>query len=110
MGPLIAIVACLGLSVDLATNSSTKAKLSKAADNDAVYEIFTEKVEYLKTSRPTAVNLFNALEELTASVKQVLVKKRGTNATESIVSAVISYAEMMLERDVSDNKAIGDHG
>ena len=108
--PLIAIVACLGLAVDLSTNSSTLKALESASDNDAVKEIITQKVNYLKTSRPTAVNLFNALEELESAVQNVMVKKRNSKATESIVSAVVKYAEMMLERDVSDNEAIGDYG
>lgn len=108
--PLIAIVACLGLAVDLSTNTSTLEALDAAVDNDAVKEIITEKVNYLKTSRPTAVNLFNALEELESAVQKVMVKKHGSKATDSIVEAVVNYAEMMLERDVSDNVAIGDYG
>ena len=108
--PLIAIVACLGLAVDLKTNPTTVEKIKSAEDNDAVYKMVCEKMDYLKTSRPTAVNLFNAMDELKAAVDTVLEKKRETDAKESIVSAVVSYAEMMLERDVSDNKGIGDHG
>ena len=53
--PLIALVALLGLTIDLNT--------SPAVTLDAV----NEKIEHLKTSRPTAVNLFNAMDEVRQS-------------------------------------------
>lgn len=104
--PLIAIVACLGLSVDLATNPKTIESLEKINDDDAgeIQAFIFKKMEYLKTSRPTAVNLFNAMDELTDIIKAAEQTK------ESIIKTVISHAEFMLERDVSDNKAIGRNG
>mmetsp|Transcript_124 Transcript_124/g.90 ORF Transcript_124/g.90 Transcript_124/m.90 type:complete len:364 (-) Transcript_124:170-1261(-) len=92
--PLIAIVACLGLAVDLSANPPSDEK---------VEEILKQKIDYLKTSRPTAVNLFNALAELMASVQ-------GMNTSKETIGAVVDYAEFMLKRDVSDNEAIGSHG
>uniref|UniRef100_A0A7S2XN47 Methylthioribose-1-phosphate isomerase n=1 Tax=Attheya septentrionalis TaxID=420275 RepID=A0A7S2XN47_9STRA len=114
--PLIAIVACLGLAVDLASNSSTVEALSglvgDGGDADVVVAFVATKIEYLKTSRPTAVNLFNALDELSAAVLEAAAQTAGTgeNSRPKIVAAVIAYAEMMLRRDVADNKAIGSHG
>lgn len=114
--PLIAIVACLGLAVDLGSNPEA---LKDAKDDaDAVVAVITKKVDYLRTSRPTAVNLFNALDELMGAVNNAATatktadteKTATTTATETIVNAVISYAEMMLARDVQDNRAIGAHG
>jgi len=67
--PLIAIVACLGLSVDLATNPDTISKLNVLTERDDVLDFVLKKIEYLKTSRPTAVNLFNAMDELTAAIQ-----------------------------------------
>ena len=103
--PLIAIVACLGLSVDLATNPETKTKLDGLSSKEEVLEVIKEKMDYLSTSRPTAVNLFNAMGELS----KVIEGESITNKDE-MIKAVISHAEFMLERDVSDNKNIGLHG
>jgi len=102
--PLIAIVACLGLSVELATNPKTIESLEKINEVGEIQAFIFEKMEYLKTSRPTAVNLFNAMDELTDIIKSAEQTKEG------IIKAVISHAEFMLERDVSDNKAIGRNG
>jgi S-methyl-5-thioribose-1-phosphate isomerase len=102
--PLIAIVACLGLSVDLATNPDTISKLDVLTERDDVLDFVLKKIEYLKTSRPTAVNLFNAMDELTAAIQNA------GDTKDDIVKTVISHAEFMLQRDVSDNKAIGNNG
>eukprot|EP00549_Striatella_unipunctata_P019424 CAMPEP_0118673726 /NCGR_PEP_ID=MMETSP0800-20121206/492_1 /TAXON_ID=210618 ORGANISM="Striatella unipunctata, Strain CCMP2910" /NCGR_SAMPLE_ID=MMETSP0800 /ASSEMBLY_ACC=CAM_ASM_000638 /LENGTH=368 /DNA_ID=CAMNT_0006568841 /DNA_START=27 /DNA_END=1133 /DNA_ORIENTATION=+ len=102
--PLIAIVACLGLAVDLDSNPATVEKL-KSMSVEEVMSWIDSKMEYLKTSRPTAVNLFNAMAEL----KGILAGKT-FESVEQVVAAVVSHAEFMLERDVNDNKAIGMHG
>lgn len=52
------------------------------------------------TSRPTAVNLSDAARKLRAVVEKA----------EEPVKAYIEAAEHMLEDDVADNKAIGQHG
>lgn len=102
--PLIAIVACLGLSVDLATNPKTLAELETLSTKQEVIDYVIKKMDYLRTSRPTAVNLFNAMDELTGAIQAAGESK------EDVIKTVISHAEFMLERDVSDNKAIGDNG
>lgn len=104
--PLIAIVACLGLSVDLATNPKTLAALQDITSTPDLLTFIFDKMEYLKTSRPTAVNLFNAMDELTEIIKTESAK----GDKDAIIKTVISHAEFMLERDVSDNKAIGRNG
>ena len=107
--PLIAIVAVLGLSVDLNANESAMAELDALDPNDgeAVMAHIQAKMDYLATARPTAVNVFNALEELRGILEAT---KDGDGARERMCQAVAKHAEFMLERDVSDNKAIGAHG
>lgn len=101
--PLIAIVAVLGLAVDLTSNTKTITELAAASgNNDDVKDYIYTKMEYLKTSRPTAVNLFNAMEELKDIVQN--------SQSSEVVNAIVTHAQFMLERDVSDNKAIGTHG
>lgn len=56
--PLIAIVALLGLCVDL------KHKYDENTDGTLV-DYVRKSCEYLKTSRPTAVNLLNSILSLT---------------------------------------------
>jgi S-methyl-5-thioribose-1-phosphate isomerase len=108
--PLIAIVAILGLAVDLASPSSQK-ELEQCADASAVIQYITTKLDYLATSRPTAVNLFHAIQE----VKDVLQKEQvdssdnNNNATR-LVQAVQQHAQFMLQRDLQDNRNIGKHG
>merc|ERR1719162_679028 len=110
--PLIAIVAVLGLSVDLNSNVKTIKELSDCTTVKEVKDLVRTKMDYLRTSRPTAVNLFNALDELSKVVEEA-VKDNVTNATSastSISKAISEHAEFMLKRDVSDNKLIGSHG
>jgi len=110
--PLIAIVAVLGLSVDLNSNVKTIKDLSDCTTVKEVKDLVRTKMDYLRTSRPTAVNLFNALDELSKVVEEA-VKDNVTNATSastSISKAISEHAEFMLKRDVSDNKLIGSHG
>jgi len=102
--PLIAIVAILGLAVDLSTNAQTKSDIKYMPGPMELYNFIREKMDFLRTSRPTAVNLFNALDELTLVINNSLSSK------EDIIKAVIKHAEIMLKRDVTDNESIGSHG
>ncbi|EJK50909.1 hypothetical protein THAOC_29980 [Thalassiosira oceanica] len=99
--PLIAIVAVLGLAVDLTSNDKTISELNAAPDAKQFIHL---KMDYLKTSRPTAVNLFNAIQELMDIVD------KAPDSTGDIVTAIVTHAQFMLERDVADNKAIGNSG
>jgi methylthioribose-1-phosphate isomerase len=112
--PLIAIVALLGLSVDLHTNPKTVEELSQIEDNDgtAILTYIRDKMAYLKSSRPTAVNLSNALQELDDAMEKSLKEENnGESSIKDILKKTIAeYSEFMLDRDVSDNRAIGQFG
>jgi methylthioribose-1-phosphate isomerase len=103
--PLIAIVAVLGLAVDLTSNADTVSSLQNKSV-DEIKQVIGEKMEYLKTSRPTAVNLFNAMEELS----NIIIMDTSLDTREALLEKLTSHASYMLERDVSDNKLIGSHG
>ena len=107
--PLIAIVAVLGLAVDLNSNETTVKELDSidSSDGDAILAYIQTKMDYLGTARPTAVNVFNALEELKSILEG---DKEGHGARQRMCQAIAKHAEFMLERDVSDNKAIGAFG
>lgn len=109
--PLIAIVALLGLSVDLHTNLETLEEYESLPDDEALAWI-RSKMDYLKSSRPTAVNLSNALFEADAAMEKALRDKKDGWASpkEILKRAILDYSEYMLKRDVSDNRAIGKYG
>ncbi|KAI4833502.1 Methylthioribose-1-phosphate isomerase [Aureobasidium sp. EXF-8846] len=103
--PAIAIVAALGLAVELELIASKK-ELSGIAQE--VEFFIKEKLEYLVTSRPTAVNLADAAKKL-QKIIQTAAKEQDASGT-SVKDAYVKAAEQMLVDDVSDNKAIGEHG
>ncbi|KAJ3119902.1 S-methyl-5-thioribose-1-phosphate isomerase [Nowakowskiella sp. JEL0407] len=109
--PAIAIVAALSLAVDLFIHTSHSSVQPFSTASDAVNYIH-EKLEYLKTSRPTAVNLFDAAHKLGKLVENVAstTSAKGADAADAVVKAYLIAAEKMLEDDISDNKNIGKYG
>ncbi|KAI5206503.1 Methylthioribose-1-phosphate isomerase [Aureobasidium subglaciale] len=103
--PAIAIVAALGLAVELELIAGKK-ELSSFAEEVEVF--IKEKLEYLVTSRPTAVNLADAARKL-QKIVQNAAKAQNASGT-SVKDAYVEAAEQMLVDDVSDNKAIGENG
>mmetsp|Transcript_39633 Transcript_39633/g.127036 ORF Transcript_39633/g.127036 Transcript_39633/m.127036 type:complete len:385 (-) Transcript_39633:14-1168(-) len=102
--PLIAIVSALGLAVE--AEARRKGEVGSGAKVTAAW--LKERMDYLRTSRPTAVNLFNAMDELTSVATDAAVVSGASG--DSVYEAYISAAEAMLEEDVRANKAIGEHG
>ena len=96
--PAIAIVAALALAVELSRSRSLPSDVSGH---------IIERLQYLKKSRPTAVNLSDAVQKLSKIVSQASIQYNDSN---QVVQQYIQAAEHMLVSDVSDNKAIGLHG
>ena len=103
--PAIAIVAILALAVEI-QNIATDGHLSSVAGEVSLY--LQEKLNYLVTSRPTAVNLSDAAEKLKKVVEEAASKSEATG--NEIKDAYANAAELMLEKDVQDNLAIGKLG
>ncbi|KAL9091641.1 MAG: hypothetical protein Q9165_004717 [Trypethelium subeluteriae] len=103
--PAIAIVAALALAVELQSLASDN-KLSQIGDEVSVF--VSEKLDYLVTSRPTAVNLADAARKL-KKVIQSAASSPGASGNDVQV-AYVKAAEQMLIDDVADNEAIGKHG
>lgn len=99
--PAIAIVAALALAVEL-----ENMKLSSIAEEVKVF--IDEKLKYLITSRPTAVNLADAARKLSKVVDAAATKADASGS--DVKNAYIEAAEQMLVADVQDNEAIGRHG
>ncbi|CAI9766570.1 unnamed protein product [Fraxinus pennsylvanica] len=99
--PAIAIAAALSLAIE----ASNLGALNGTSDDAASF--LSNKLEYLVSSRPTAVNLSDAATKL----KDVIQKAASTaSEAQTVFQAYIKAAEVMLEDDVSSNKAIGSYG
>ncbi|CAK7352762.1 unnamed protein product [Dovyalis caffra] len=99
--PAIAIAAALSLAVEVSNLESFNGKPDEAAS------FLAEKLDYLVSSRPTAVNLSDAAMKL----KEVISKATAAASDcQRVFQAYIEAAEIMLKDDVASNKAIGSFG
>ncbi|KAJ0296022.1 hypothetical protein COL5a_011523 [Colletotrichum fioriniae] len=97
--PAIAIVAALAHAVELHNGSCTA-----SASQDTVTYI-DSRLDYLKESRPTAVDLTNAINQLKARIRSA-----PQDDSKTVITAYIEEAEKILEKDLQTNLSIGDHG
>ena len=95
--PAIGCAAAYGIAL-LASHIDT-------ADYDAFYAQFKELKDYLASSRPTAVNLFWALNRMERTVKA----NRGKSVAE-IKELLFREAEAIREEDVQISRNIGEIG
>ncbi|KAI0466948.1 hypothetical protein F4859DRAFT_282060 [Xylaria cf. heliscus] len=103
--PAIAIVAALAHGVEL-YNGGYEA--STPQDTIAYID---GRLDYLKQSRPTAVDLSNAIAHLKSVVRGVDVSALDAGAAKSaIVGAYIAAAEAIFTKDTQTNLRIGAHG
>ncbi|XP_015127715.1 methylthioribose-1-phosphate isomerase [Diachasma alloeum] len=98
--PAIAIVGCLSLGVELQNE--------QYPDKRTLRREIEGKLNYLVSARPTAVNIKIAAEELIE-----LANKLGKDDSITISQMneqFLRKIDSMLEKDIADNKAIGDFG
>lgn len=100
--PAIAIVAALSLAVETHNNQEYSGQAHEVAS------LLLKKLEYLVTSRPTAVNLADAAGKL-SKIVQAAAKKDGADGN-AVTKAYCEAAADMLIADVADNKGIGHYG
>ncbi|KAL8939461.1 MAG: hypothetical protein Q9211_002730 [Gyalolechia sp. 1 TL-2023] len=114
--PAIAIVAALSVAIeaadvlktlDLGVNSNCYGGPKTPSAEETAKQIALQ-LEYLVTSRPTAVNLADAAAKLKAVVSAVADDSKSD--CRSVLKAYIGAAEQMLMDDVKDNEQIGMHG
>ncbi|XP_059495957.1 methylthioribose-1-phosphate isomerase isoform X1 [Stegostoma tigrinum] len=99
--PAIAIVGCLSLAVELHQRE-------EGASREDLASFALESLGHLVTSRPTAVNMARAAQELSDFVTREV--KRPDSTAESFKENLICRIEAMLDKDIQDNKSIGNHG
>lgn len=69
----------------------------------------TSKFEYLKTARPTAVNIAEAANRFIHETSRLINKSLDYHAN-AIRDILVHEMESMLPDDIATNKAIGSHG
>lgn len=101
--PLIGIVAMLGLASEINNGCAPVAE-----DAAGAAKWLQQRLDYLKTSRPTAVNLANYATELG---KQACLQAGMPGATaKTVLDKFTQSAEELRDQDLKDNIAIGDQG
>lgn len=103
--PAIAIVAALALAVELG-HSDPKEKSAVGAVE--IEKTIGNRLEFLRSSRPTAVNLSDAVGKLKLVAKDAASEENANGQT--VAASYTEAAENMLVDDVADNEAIGRHG
>ncbi len=101
--PAIGIAAAFGVWLGV--------KNYKGAEFELFKKRFDEVCEYISTSRPTAVNLFWAIERIRKLVERT-VKERGTKRLEpgELIGLIYSEALKMIDEDNTVCRAIGENG
>ena len=85
-----------------------------ATSVDDTIKYIDGRLDYLKESRPTAVDLTNAINHLKAAIRADPLETTSSAPTPisqaTVVDTFISTAEAILARDLDTNLAIGEHG
>src|SRR5436190_24080316 len=97
--PAIGVAAAMGLAVGL-----QQAVATTAAD---LQEDFDYMCDLMSRTRPTAVNLFWAIERMRATFRRAAAE---TNDAEEIKQHMIVEAQAIFDEDIASNRALGRFG
>ncbi|XP_049976724.1 methylthioribose-1-phosphate isomerase isoform X2 [Alexandromys fortis] len=99
--PAIALVGCLSLAVELRAGAG-------GPGLTALVAFVQDQLRLLVAARPTAVNMARAARDLARVAAREAEREGATE--ETVRERVIRFAEDMLEKDLKDNRNIGDLG
>lgn len=121
--PAIAIVAALAHAVELHNGHCSEClppdniqsdrpdTLPEASSPEDTIAYIEGRLDYLKESRPTAVDLSNAIALLKVAARAAQLEGLGhPEAKEAILNSYIDAAEAILAKDLENNTAIGAFG
>ena len=94
--PLIGVAAAYGLALT--------AFNSEAENRENLMKELEASVEVLRKTRPTAVNLFWAIDRIMKKARETLGTK------EALATAVVAEAQKMADEDVEVNRKMGKNG
>ena len=106
--PAIAIVAVLSLAVWCVKSLDSEAGNIELQLEKSIPQFLSDSLNYLVTSRPTAVNLSEAATRLNNLVWTT--SERSNSTGREVIETYIQAAEQMLLNDVKDNENIGNYG
>jgi methylthioribose-1-phosphate isomerase len=95
--PAIGVAAAMGVALGV--------RDAKATDHAALNQEFAHICDVLASTRPTAVNLFWAIQRMKDKFLQV-----STQPIPQIKQEMIAEAQRMLVEDIASNEAMGRHG
>jgi methylthioribose-1-phosphate isomerase len=95
--PAIGVTAAMGVALG--------AQAVEMTDYDAFSKAVGTICDHLAATRPTAVNLFWAIQRM----KQALTSLRGRTVVE-IKRVLVNESQIILDEDIAMNKAMGRHG
>lgn len=95
--PAIGVTAAMGVALG--------AQRVETADYEAFVKTVASICDHLAATRPTAVNLFWAIQRM----KQTLNALRGRSVAE-LKRALVEESQRILDEDIAMNKAMGRHG
>jgi len=94
--PLIGVAAAYGLALT--------AFSSKAETREQLLKELEKSAEVLRKTRPTAVNLFWAINRVMKKAQET------TGSKDALAEAVVAEAQKMADEDVETNRRMGKHG
>lgn len=94
--PLIGVAAAYGLALT--------AVRSKAETREQLLNELEESAAVLRKTRPTAVNLFWAIDRVMKKAQETAGSK------DALAEAVVAVAQTMADEDVETNRRLGKHG
>jgi methylthioribose-1-phosphate isomerase len=94
--PLIGVAAAYGLALT--------AFHSKAETREQLLKELEKSAEVLRKTRPTAVNLFWAIDRVMKKAQET------TGSKDALAEAVVAEAQRMADEDVETNRRMGKHG
>ena len=103
--PAIGVTGALSLAQDLWTNKGQGAAFSSPLEAAAYV---SSTMDFLVTSRPTAVNLADSAAKLKLIADNA--SKASSATSQSVVLSVIEAAESFYDEDIAANRAMGHFG
>jgi methylthioribose-1-phosphate isomerase len=124
--PWSAIVATISVALDLICYNYTYMEEDLPSFSESILRLIDQKVDYLRTSRPTDVNLFHSLDRLMEACHKVVAEYNRTATTinytattynsihtsckDMLVKAILSFGETLMWSVGVVYQAIGAYG
>lgn len=106
--PAIAVSAALGIAT--AGRLKVQAADPSIESLQGAQEFLIGSLDYVATSRPTAVNLFNAVTAMKNQVNDIVSKNAAVMSGHTLIWEFVRIAEELYEEDVSFNERIMRNG